>query len=321
MQSLEATQNRSRSVGASIPYCSACTPWKFIAFVLCVDTVWMVLGGWSVNGRSIGLVLLVLTACMFPLAFPRYRDDPRVRNTLQATAQFIAFLATASTLSYLIISTNAPLVDGTLHAWDVSLGFDWLAFHAWLRRHPALATTLHYVYQSGLIQLVLVILFLGFSGRAERLESFMRLYIVTALMTIVVSALMPAAGAWKYYELIGTFPLEALSHFEPLRDGRMRNIPMGGQMQGLVSIPSFHAATAVLLIHAMRGIRLLMPIFALLNAAMLVSTPIDGSHFFVDVVAGVVMAMALIALDKFRSARPQTHPSNTDIPQLSALRR
>jgi len=91
----------------------------------------------------------------------------------------------------------------------------------------------------------------------------------------------------------------------------MRDIPLH-RMQGLISIPSLHAAMAVLLVHAMRGTRLL-PVFAVLNVAMLVSTPLDGGHYLVDVLAGVALVVGLIAFEHRHSARPRaaTNPVPT----------
>ena len=53
----------------------------------------------------------------------------------------------------------------------------------------------------------------------------MRLFIMATLLVVLLSGLFPAAGAWKHYAIEGQFDLSSLSHFELLRDGRMREIP------------------------------------------------------------------------------------------------
>ena len=120
----------------------------------------------------------------------------------------------------------------------------------------------------------------------------------------------PAAGAWKHHVLAGPFDLSSLSHFELLRDGRMRDIPLR-DMQGLIAIPSLHTVMAVLLVYAMRGTGILLPVFIVVNVAMLVSTPVDGGHYLVDVIAGVAMALGLIALERRQSTRPHAVASTT----------
>ena len=297
--------------------------WSLTLLVMCVDAVWLVFGGWSVSGRNVAALGLAAAAFFAPLAFGRYRRELRIATTLRAAALLIVFQAAAATLSYLVISTGAGLVDAPLAACDRALGFDWLALHAWLRSHPFAQTALHIAYNSGLVQLVFVLLFLGLSARPERLAEFMRLFIVATLLNILVSGPFPAAGTWKHYAVGEALDLSTLSHFELLRSGQLHEIPLG-QMQGLISIPSLHAAMAVLIVNAMRG-TLVFPLFVVLNAAMLASTPIDGGHYLVDVVAGVALALGLIALSRKRSAHTHAHAQQAEpglnISGLGALHR
>jgi membrane-associated phospholipid phosphatase len=66
-----------------------------------------------------------------------------------------------------------------------------------------------------------------------------------------------------------------------------------------VSAPSFHAAAGVLLlIFAARQPAIRMPLVAA-NVAMLLSTPVEGTHYLTDVVLGAVvacMSLGLVAL-------------------------
>lgn len=288
------------------------------SIVLCIDVVWLVLGGWSVSGRGLAVLALGVGACLAPLSIGRYRRDPRIAATTPFCALLLIFQAAAATLSYLVISTNAALVDAPLAEWDRAIGFDWLALHAWLQAHTGTQMLLRVAYGSGLLQMVFVVVFLGLTGRREHLEEFMLLLIAATLLTIVVSGVFPAAGAWKYHAVAGAFDLSSLSHFEPLRDGRLREIALD-RMQGLISIPSLHAAMAVLLVYAVRASSVALPAFAGLNVAMLASTPIDGSHYLVDVLAGVALALALIAFSRRHATRAQGLMPAAAIANLGAL--
>lgn len=293
--------------------------WTLTWIVLCIDAIWLLLAGWSVSGHGVAVIALAVAAFRAPLMISRYRNDTRIRTTAGASALLIVFMAGAATLSYLVVSTNAPLVDAQLAAWDSALGFDWLAMSSWLQTHPPVQTVLHFAYHSGLVQLVLVVLFLGFSSRPERLDEFMRLFIVGTLLTILLSGLLPAAGAWKYHVPTGSFDLSTLSHFELLRDGRMRDIPLR-EMQGLIAMPSLHTAMAVLFVYAMRCTRLVVPVFVV-NVAMLVSTPVDGGHYVVDVLAGAVLAIGMIVLERRHSMHPRVAENTLPTAGLGALRR
>ena len=293
--------------------------WSLTLLVMCVDAVWLVFGGWSVSARGVAVIGFALAAFHSPLMLGRYRRDLRISTTVRAAALLVAFQAAAATLSYLAVSTNAALVDAPLAAWDRALGFDWLALHAWLQAHPSAQATLRFAYYSGLAQLVFVVLFLGLSHRPGRLDEFMRLFIVATLLTILVSGVLPAAGAWKHYAIGTPFDLASLSHFEALRDGRLRDIPLHA-MQGLISIPSLHTVMALLLAYAMRA-TVLLPVFVVLNAAMLASTPVDGGHYLVDVLAGAALAIGLIALERRRSAIPRAASNTVSTRGLQPARR
>ena len=274
--------------------------WAITSVVLCIDVVWLVVGGWSVSGRGLAVLALGVGACLAPLSIRRYRRDPRIATTTPFCALLLIFQAAAATLSYLVISTNAPLVDAPLDAWDRALGFDWLALQTWLQAHTVTQALLRVAYASGLLQLVFVVVFLGLTGRRERLEEFMLLFIAASLLTIAATGVFPASGAWKFYAAAASFDLSSLSHFAPLRDGSLRDIALE-KMQGLISIPSLHSAMAVLLVYAVRATRIVAPVFIALDLAMLASTPIDGGHYLVDVLAGVALAVALVAFSRRRA--------------------
>lgn len=270
------------------------TAWALTLAVIVADAIWMFAAGWQMNWRNAAAPLIGVLVFMAPLVVPRYRHDLRIKATCGNAALLVTFQAAGATLSYLVTSTGAPLDDATFAAWDRALGFDWIACWEWLEAHPGVRTPLKYAYQSGLAQLVVVVLALGMTGRAAQLAEFMRLFILATLVTIVASGLWPAAGAWKHYPIGQAFDLASLSHFEPLRSGVLQEMSLGAA-QGLISFPSLHAAMAVLLAHAMRR-TWLFAVFAVLNATMLVSTPVEGGHYLVDVLAGVALAAALIVL-------------------------
>jgi hypothetical protein len=282
--------------------------WTLTWLVLAIDAAWLWLGSWTVSVRGIVTVLAAVAVFHAPLAFERYRHDPLLRPMAKAANLLIVFMAAAGTLSYLVVSTNARLVDASLAAWDRALGFDWPAFAAWLQAHHGLEGPLHLAYASGLPQIVFVVLFLGLTARAAQLDTFLRLFILATLATVVLSGLYPAAGCFKYFAAgVPAADIASLSHFESLRDGRLRDIPLR-EMQGLISIPSLHTVLAILLVHAMRG-TILLPVFVVLDAAMIVSTPVDGGHYLVDVLAGALLAGALIALERWRVSGARAMPA------------
>ncbi|MGA2566488.1 MAG: phosphatase PAP2 family protein [Pseudolabrys sp.] len=62
-------------------------------------------------------------------------------------------------------------------------------------------------------------------------------------------------------------------------------------------------STAVLYLWAFWAVRWMRPIALLSNGAMMLATPIGGAHYFVDVFAGVAVAVLAIAAARWIGAR------------------
>jgi membrane-associated phospholipid phosphatase len=80
-----------------------------------------------------------------------------------------------------------------------------------------------------------------------------------------------------------------------LRDGTLRTInPLDNQ--GLVVLPSFHTVLAVLCAYAAWPLRILkIPLLAL-NLLIILCCPAEGGHYFVDLIAGIILAALTISL-------------------------
>lgn len=264
----------------------------------CLDLGWGIEGHWSIAGHGTMAAAFVALALLCPLRFQRYRRDEKTRTMLVCSSLIILFSLTASFFSYLLVSTDAPLIDNTLAAWDHLLGFDWPKVYLWTKQRPHLDHALALAYSSVLPQIATVVVYLSFTGRREQLAEFNAAFILSFLMTSAVSVYFPAAGPAKFYQGIVHADVSLLSHFEPLRDGTLRVYDVK-TAQGLVSIPSFHTVMAILLTYAMRRTRI-FPVFLALNIAVIASTPTQGEHYLVDLIAGAITVVTAIGLLKKR---------------------
>jgi membrane-associated phospholipid phosphatase len=61
----------------------------------------------------------------------------------------------------------------------------------------------------------------------------------------------------------------------------------GMSSEGIITFPSFHAALGALFIVALWPVPVLRWISAVVNGLMIIATPIDGGHYFIDVLAGL----------------------------------
>jgi hypothetical protein len=167
---------------------------------------------------------------------------------------------------------------------------------AWMNGWPTVYAVFRPIYLSLTLQMTTVVLCLAFSGRLVWLRVYTLAFIFAALASIAVSVVLPAAGAWPYYaptaaESPNVMPAVSTSWpvFYGLRDGTLRALMAVGA-EGIITFPSLHAALAVIVIAALWPVAVLRWVILALNGAMLIATPIDGSHYFIDVLAGVALA-------------------------------
>lgn len=116
---------------------------------------------------------------------------------------------------------------------------------------------------------------------------------MATLVAIPFSIFLPAVGTFGYFHINESEPY--LKIIEGMHDGTLKTLDFHN-MQGVVTFPSFHAAAAILIAYAARGIRLLFPVLLVLNAVMIIATPPIGGHYFIDIWGGIVQALATILI-------------------------
>lgn len=231
--------------------------------------------------------------------YRRLGRSGRIVMTLEAIGLIVAFMMVGELLSYLLASAGGPLWDAQLYAADRSLGLDWRAYLTFVDANPWLGLTFNIAYRSIMPQVLLVIVLLGLSGRVVALHSFTGAFVLSGLVCMVVSALMPAYANFVYLGLSpadfpNLDPAAAFVHvktLEDLRSGALTLLSLT-DAEGIITFPSFHASLAVIFALALWELRWVRWPGLILNALMFAATPIDGGHYFVDVIAGTAIALA-----------------------------
>jgi len=231
--------------------------------------------------------------------FPRLA--PRLAH-LARTGVALALFSNAIAMLSFILTGLLPLPkwDGTLVTTDQAFGLNWLDMYQWFTRYPAIEASAHAVYISlgpEMLILLVALELLGHHGHARR---FLLWFIVAAVVTIGSGILMPAAGAFVYYDLPVASATAYVTQWTDLRNGTLRTFnPF--DTQGLVIFPSFHATLAVLCACAAWPLRFFkIPLLAL-NLFIILSSPAMGGHYFVDIIAGIILAALAISLPGYIS--------------------
>jgi membrane-associated phospholipid phosphatase len=280
--------------------------WSIAIAISIVDCIWVSSSEFTISNTSITrgmtelLLLTLITLMLYATVFiPRYADVVvrlhvrEVCSIVHAIVLFVFFTYGSLILQYLCVSLNWPLVDKELIAFDTALGFSWKDLFAWQTQQHAFTAILTTVYRSYAPQVLLTTLVLGFAGRTEDLADFILLFFVTVVFTILISTPLPASDTMFSFGIIDPHDASPWSYFQALRDGSMTTLSLDDK-QGLISMPSLHAAHAIVLAYAVRHIRWLFPVSIVWNAAMIYSAIPFGGHYLIDVIAGVALSAAAI---------------------------
>jgi hypothetical protein len=246
------------------------------------------------------------------------RRDPQVVYVLGCTAQIVFATCILAPLTYVAASFNLPMQDANLYAIDQALGLDWLGYVTFVSRHPILAGWLTLGYTMIQWPIFIIPVVLAATHRYARLQEFILAFTLALAATAMISALVPAIGVFHHLGLqVTDFPninggayLAQLRDLPPVRDGTLKHLELFG-LAGLVTFPSFHAASAALYAWAFWPVRRFRVIGIVANGIMLAATPIVGGHYFIDLIAGVAIAALAIVVARVvgRRCRSRVAPA------------
>src|SRR5699024_3462755 len=186
-----------------------------------------------------------------------------------------------------------PLVDAWLARADAILGAPVPAIVSWVQAWPLLNDLSVLVYETFWPQIVVVMLVLGLW-----LEDFRSLWEcvfhlqVTAAITVLISTVTPALGAYAWYGFTSSIDqTDVLRTIHGLRDGSLHQVVLP-YVDGIISVPSFHAVVAIVIAFSLRRHPRWFWPFVVLDTLMLLSTLTTGAHYVVDLAGAVVVCCA-----------------------------
>ncbi len=276
-----------------------------VFLIIAVDAIWIILTHRSlvlssfisfVAGVSFFCIICKILVTVY--RHKKFRDPvqkdslKKIITILHAFILMVIYVKAVCLLEYLLIATNQPLVDEKLDLLDKLIGFNWLTVYEWVIRHPLIESILRLVYSTMIVQASAIILFLSLLKSSSYLREFLSVLIIVVMLTLIISGFFPAQGTFARYGIHQASYLN-VNDFDILRSGVMSVFDIE-KFQGLVSMPSFHAASGFLFIYILRFSRILFLISLLLNGIMIFATLIIGGHYLVDVIAGGIVTGASI---------------------------
>jgi hypothetical protein len=277
--------------------------WLQVSFLAATAPIYPLVGlsiAWpTVTPFAIGLVV-VGAAWAYHAWMPGRASEWIVAEALAVTFLLVSLTSMVAPAQYAAIALRRPLVDPWLAAADALLGVHVPALAAWTRAHTLASWILTLAYVTLPLQLILPVFVLGLRKRDRAaLWEFCFHYHFCLVATLLSLALFPAVCAFNYYGFTSTFDeARFTAQFLGARNGTFTLIRFD-DLEGLISMPSFHTAAGLMVTWCCRGHRRWLAALAVLNALMITATFMSGAHYFVDVVATVLLfAVSVLAYQR-----------------------
>ena len=274
---------------------------QIIACLVGLDAVLLAVGPMRIDYTSL-LMPFLATGAMLGLAiWYRGRKEATLSTIITGTAQLIAFTAAGATLNYVLVPFSGPLMDPFFFDLDRTVGIHWPSLFAAIKSNAWLSPVLTTAYLSTLIQVALVVPFLGVLQRVPQLDHFLLALMVSLIVTIAIWTAFPSFGAGPHLYATGqmtAFPGAVLGDdyarlMMALKSGQIRDFSLA-DAEGLIGFPSYHTVMALLTVYAMRGVRYAFWPMVAWNALVIMAVPVDGAHNVCDAVGGMLVAWVSI---------------------------
>ncbi len=298
--------------GMSRDHWVSAAEWGVVAGIIAFDAGFARASGIAIEGAFKHAQLLAVIIAIWPATVLATRLAGMATDggfLAEIPGKFFTYITAASVLEYYLATSPAPLHDDLLIGVDRALGVSWPALCWWTSAHPGIRMLLAVPYFSLAAEsgIVLAVIAVFYPRRARR---FTTALILSSLFTIPLLWFFPVGGPFTEFANIG-LPASCFGdafggteHYLAMRDHALAAIPLD-DIRGIISFPSYHAACAVLLSYFLRGIPVLFPVSVIFNLLMVLSTPVIGGHYVVDVLAGLAVAAATIyAIERIEAGRP-----------------
>ena len=230
------------------------------------------------------------------LSRPQTRVQRIARDAIDHVGLFSLICLVGALASYPLAANTQGFEDFALERTDRLLRFNWISWYDFVAAHPWLQLTESIAYQTIFVTPAILLGYYAYTGRRAEARLFIASFWLAAVATLILFPLTPAEGplAYLWHGRIPYMPQSALYQAQViplLRHHEVHSVAVTS-IHGLVCAPSFHTVSAVLYIIAAWQIpKLRWPLLAL-NAAMLLATPVEGTHYLTDMIVGALVAIA-----------------------------
>lgn len=267
-----------------------------IGCVLVIDLIWLPFSALSFCISNLA-VLIVITA-LFLVAGRiqrRYGFSAATKNFAVELYILVLFGVVGFIFSYLVIESGWIIRDGLLVAIDNALGFDWRTYTLFFLQNDLLRLSSLILYVMSPIMVGFALFWFCLKGNFNRASEIVAMVILGGILCVVISGIIPSAGAANHlpldsdfysgYKVIfdDSYGIE----FSQLRDGVGIEVCLLHPL-ALIAFPSYHACLSLVVMLVFWGTGGLGSIICALCLVSLLSIPVQGGHYLSDVLGGLL---------------------------------
>ena len=252
------------------------------------------------SGRALIVGGAALACLRYRFRNPATRIQRVARDGAEYVGAFALVCLLGTVVSYPEAAATTGFVDPSLERIDHFFHFDWLAWYELVAAHPMLQTLGRAAYAGIFVSPTVLLGYFAWIDRKPEARRLILSFWLGALLTLVWFPRVPAVGplAYLWHGPIPYMPTSALFQAQllPLLRDHVVHIVDIGALHGIVCTPSFHTTSALLYMAAAWRVRMLRIPLVALNCVMLLSTPVEGTHYLADMLGGALIAAIALVL-------------------------
>ncbi len=256
-------------------------------------------------GSLLPLLLLLPILICIHLRYLLVSFNAKISDATGGLAIMVSAAILAGLISNAGLRLRMPLIDEPLARLDAMMGLGSGDTHiiTMFFGLDGLNRLLEYAYVSSVPLCLVLMLALVVSGRRTAGWETASSFTIMILLSSTVSAFFPAIGNIPYSGLTEIaalhLPKESgtyhLPQFNAFYVGHVKILDMG-QLEGVVTFPSFHLAMGLIIARAASQFQRLKFAGLVWGVLIALSTIPIGGHYLVDVVAGGALWIVIIAI-------------------------
>lgn len=242
----------------------------------------------------------ILIQCLLLLGafFYRWRKAEKAVNLIMITFWTILFGLLYQFPMFIACRSQVPMSDSLLASADRAMGIEVPQVLQAMAPYPQLNRSLTTCYNLLLGLTGVAIIVPPLSGKMRQAKEYVFAGVVSALIALPLFAAFQALGPWVYYGYTPSIDqTKYMETFYRLKTDTIFVLDIN-YSDGLICFPSFHTVLAILAAKVLWSVPYVRLPAAVLASLIIVSTVTTGSHYLVDVIAGIGVALLSILAAK-----------------------